>query len=50
MKDFNYHTSHLKNTIGRTLTEEFGEDGKKAVELALEEYADIFGREYMEIL
>ena len=39
MKDFNYHTSHLKNTIGRTLTEEFGEDGKKAVELALEEYA-----------
>ena len=50
MKDFNYHTSHLKNTIGRTLTEEFGEDGKKAVELALEEYADIFGREYMGIL
>lgn len=50
MKDFNYHTSHLKNTIGRTLTEELGEDGKKAVELALEEYADIFGREYMEIL
>ena len=50
MKDFNYHTSHLKNTIGRALTEEFGDDGKKAVELALEEYADIFGREYMEIL
>lgn len=50
MKDFNYHTSHLKNTISRVLIEELGEDGKKAAEMALEEYAGIFGREYMEML
>lgn len=50
MKDFNYHTSHLKSTIGKTLTEELGENGERAVELALKEYTEIFGREYLDVL
>lgn len=50
MKDFNFHTAHLKHTISKTLTEELGGEGKKAAELALDDYAGLFGREYLEVL
>ncbi len=50
MKDFNFHTAHLKYTLSSVLTETLGEDGEKAVELALKEYADTFGEEYLNVL
>ena len=50
MKDFNFHTAHLKHTISRVLTEALGDDGSKAVQLALTDYADTFGQEYLDIL
>lgn len=50
MKDFNFHTAHLKHTISKTLTEELGGEGKKAAELALDDYAGLFGREYLKVL
>lgn len=50
MKDFNFHTAHLKYTLSRTLTETLGDNGKKAVEAALEEYAKTFGEEYLTVL
>ncbi len=50
MKDFNFHTAHLKHTIGKTLTDRLGADGEKAVELALKDFTDTFGKEYLEIL
>lgn len=50
MKDFNFHTAHLKYTLSRTLTDILGNDGKKAVDLAIKEYADTFGEEYLNVL
>ena len=50
MKDFNFHTAHLKHTLCKTLTDTLGENGKKAVTEALKEYAATFGREYLEVL
>lgn len=50
MKDFNFHTLHLKTTISKTLVERFGEAGERAVELALKDYADTFGQEYLDAL
>lgn len=50
MKDFNFHTAHLKSTICRTLIQKLGEDGEKAVALALKDYTDTFGQEYLDVL
>lgn len=50
MKDFNFHTAHLKYTISKTLIEELGEEGKNAAEYALDEYAGLFGQEYLDVL
>ncbi len=50
IKDFNFHTAHLKYTLSKVLIEELGETGEKAVELALDEYAKTFGEEYLRVL
>lgn len=50
MKDFNFHTAHLKHTISKVLIDTLGEDGKKAVQLALSDFADTFGQEYLNAL
>ena len=50
MKDFNFHTAHLKHTLSRTLTKLLGAEGERAVSLALTDYADTFGQEYLDIL
>lgn len=50
MKDFNFHTAHIKYTISKTLIDTLGEDGRKAVELALKDYVDTFGQEYLDVL
>lgn len=50
MKDFNFHTAHLKYTLSKTLTETLGEDGEKAVTLALKEYTETFGKEFLSVL
>lgn len=50
MKDFNFHTAHLKHTISQSLTERLGADGQKAVELALKDFSDTFGKEYLDVL
>lgn len=50
MKNFTFHTAHLKHTLSKTLINQLGEDGKKAVELAVKDYADTFGQEYLDIL
>lgn len=50
MKDFNFHTAHLKHTISQTLIDTLGEDGRKAVELAYQDFTHTFGSEYLEVL
>ncbi len=50
MKDFNFHTAHLKHTVSKTLIELLGENGKKAASLALADFADTFGQEYLDVL
>lgn len=50
MKDFNFHTAHLLHTISKTLIEKLGENGQKAVDLALEDYTSAFGSEYLDVL
>lgn len=50
MKDFNFHTAHLKHTISKTLIDTLGEDGRKAVEFAHADFADTFGQEYLDAL
>jgi hypothetical protein len=50
MKDFNFHTAHLKHTLARVLTEVLGEAGEQAVSLAFADYAKTFGQEYLDVL
>ncbi|WP_346663007.1 L-2-amino-thiazoline-4-carboxylic acid hydrolase [uncultured Merdimonas sp.] len=50
IRDFNFHTAHLKYTISRFLINYLGEDGQEAVSRALQEYVDIFGQEYLDVL
>lgn len=50
MKDFTYHTAHLKHTISKILVEELGSDGQMAVEQALADYVETFGQEYLDVL
>lgn len=50
MKDFNFHTAHLMHTLIRVLTKQLGAAGEKAVTLALTEYVDTFGQEYLDVL
>ena len=50
MKDFNFHTAHLMHTLIRILTKQLGAAGEKAVTLALTEYVDTFGQEYLDVL
>ena len=50
MKDFNFHTAHLKSTICQVLVQRLGEDGEKAGELALKDYTDTVGQEYLDVL
>lgn len=50
MKDFNFHTAHLKYTISKTLIESLGTDGTQIVELALKDFANTFGQEYLDVL
>ena len=49
-KDFNYHTAHILYTISHVLTEELGEDGEKAVQMAKAAYMGLFGQEYWDVL
>jgi len=50
MKDFNFHTAHLKYTISKTIEDAYGETGALAVSLALKDYVDTFGQEYLDVL
>ncbi len=50
IKDFNFHTAHLKHTIRRTLIDFLGKNGEKAAELALADFAETFGQEYLDAL
>ena len=50
MKDFNFHTAHLKYTVSQALIQKLGEKGKEAVKLALNDYVDTFGQEYLDVL
>ena len=50
MKDFNFHTAHLKYTVSQALIHNLGEKGEAAVKLALTDYVDTFGQEYLDVL
>ncbi len=50
MKDFNFHTAHLWQTMSRELKEQLGAAGEKAVAAGRADYVKIFGSEYMEVL
>lgn len=49
-KDFNFHTAHLLHTVGNTLKERLKDVGAEAVQRAIDEYIQIFGQEYFDIL
>lgn len=50
VKNFTFHTAHILYTLGSTLVEELGEDGKNAVKNTVRDYVDLFGREYLDVL
>ena len=50
VKDFTFHTAHIKRTISDVLIDRLGERGRIAVSLALKQYSKIFGDEYLQIL
>ena len=47
VKDFTFHTRHIRETVSRTLISLLGDEGKKAVENAVNEYIEIFGKEFL---
>ena len=49
-KDFNFHTAHLLHTVGNKLKECLGDVGEEAVQKAIDEYIQIFGQEYFDVL
>lgn len=49
-KDFTFHTAHILHTVGNTIKEQLGETGMKAVQCAIDEYIQIFGPEYFDVL
>ena len=50
IKEFNFHTAHLKYTVSQALILNLGEKGEEAVKLALADYVDTFGQEYLDVL
>lgn len=50
MKDFVFHTAHIKYTLSKVLVETFGNEGQKCVDLALKDYVAAFGQEYLDVL
>ncbi len=50
MKDFTFHTAHLRAAISRTLIGDLGDDGQRAVDRALAEFAELFGQECLDVL
>ena len=50
MKDLNIHTAHRISPISRFLIRYLGEDGQDIGELALQDYVDLFGQEYLDVL
>ena len=50
MKDFTFHTAHLRATLSRILIEDLGDDGQRAVDRALAEFAELFGQECLDVL
>ncbi len=49
-KDFNFHTAHILEAVGRTVCERAKEVGEKAVNAGIADYINLFGREYYDIL
>lgn len=50
MKDFNFHTAHLKYTISKVLSEELGSEAEVIIAQALNDYVNTFGQEYLDVL
>lgn len=50
MRDFNFHTAHLKYTVSKAITDAFGEKGVQVVAAALNDYVSTFGQEYLDVL
>lgn len=50
MKDFNFHTAHLKHTICKTLLEELGDAANQIIQDAFSDYVTTFGQEYLDVL
>ena len=50
MRDFNFHTAHLKHTLSRVLIEMLGADGEEAVGMAIDDFRSTFGEEYLKAL
>lgn len=50
MKDFDFHTAHLKSTLSRILIEILGTDGEEIVKTALEDFRNTFGEEALKAL
>lgn len=50
MKDFNFHTAHIRYTITKVLREQLGEAAEPAIEAAFADYINTFGQEYFDVL
>ncbi len=48
MKDFNFHTAHLLQSISQTLLDVLGEKAQVAVDKSIEQFGDKFGKDYVE--
>jgi len=49
-RDFNFHTAHLLYSLSETIKNELGEDGILIINHVLEEYIDLFGKDYLDVL
>lgn len=49
-KDFNYHTSHLFNTVSGVIKEKCPDEAQAIIKLATDDYVGIFGQPYLDVL
>jgi len=50
IKDFNYHTAHILSSLKKIIEADLGESGTTVIKKALDEYVNLFGAKYLNIL
>jgi hypothetical protein len=47
---WDYHTGHIYKTVGDVFIAEFGEDGRKSVDAAMEQFIEKYGKDAAEVI